>query len=58
MKHPEWVCIIPGNHDVDLRWDEKAGRFAVTIEPAEYCEHLNAVLKEVGAPQDAMIKTA
>ena len=40
---PERVCIIPGNHDIDLRWDESARRFRVSIEPAEYCEWLNGV---------------
>lgn len=44
LKDPSKVCIIPGNHDIDLQWDEKACRFRVTIEPAEYCEHLNAIL--------------
>jgi hypothetical protein len=39
------VCVIPGNHDVDLQWDEKAGRFRVSIEPAEYCERLNSQLR-------------
>ena len=33
MDQPERVCIIPGNHDIDLRWDETDGRFRVTIEP-------------------------
>jgi len=45
MRHPERVCVIPGNHDVDLRFDEPSGRFRVTIEPAEYCEELNAALE-------------
>lgn len=44
LMNPGRVCVIPGNHDVDLRWAEKAGRFAVTIQPAEYCERLNALL--------------
>jgi hypothetical protein len=44
LKDPTRVCIVPGNHDIDLQWDEKAGRFRVTIEPAEYCEHLNGLL--------------
>ncbi|VTT96668.1 phosphoprotein phosphatase : Calcineurin-like phosphoesterase OS=Microvirga lotononidis GN=MicloDRAFT_00032980 PE=4 SV=1: Metallophos [Gemmataceae bacterium] len=44
MKHPERVCVIPGNHDVDLRWGEKAQRFGVSIQPAEYCERLNELL--------------
>ena len=42
LRDPGRVCIIPGNHDVDLKWE--AGRFRVSIEPAEYCERLNAHL--------------
>ena len=34
------------------------GREMYTLTVDETLEHLNAVLKEVGAPQDAMIKTA
>jgi hypothetical protein len=45
MAHPERVCIVPGNHDIDLQFDGAAGRFRVTIEPAEYCEGLNEALK-------------
>ena len=45
LKHPNRVCIIPGNHDIDLQWDEKAEKFRVTIEPAEYCERLNNLLR-------------
>jgi hypothetical protein len=44
MAHPERVCVVPGNHDIDLQFDEKTGLFRVTIEPAEYCEALNAAL--------------
>jgi hypothetical protein len=44
MDHPERVCIIPGNHDIDLRWDDAANKFKVTIEPAEYCDRLNGLL--------------
>jgi hypothetical protein len=51
MDHPERVCLIPGNHDIDLRFDEAANRFRVTIEPAEYCDALNAALAR-GAPAD------
>ena len=51
MNHPERVCVIPGNHDTDLRFDEPSGRFRVSIDPAEYCEELNAAL-ERGAPGD------
>lgn len=50
-QHPERVCVVPGNHDVDLQYDEAAGRFKVTIEPAEYCAELNAALAR-GAPED------
>ncbi len=45
MDHPERVCVVPGNHDIDLAFEEAAGRFRVTIEPAEYCENLNAALE-------------
>jgi Calcineurin-like phosphoesterase len=45
MKDPTRVCIIPGNHDVDLQWGEKQNRFGVTISPAEYCEGLNRMLQ-------------
>ncbi|MCE9565413.1 MAG: metallophosphoesterase [Planctomycetes bacterium] len=43
MRNPSRVCIIPGNHDIDLRWGEKARKFGVTIQPAEYCERLNGI---------------
>jgi hypothetical protein len=46
MEHPERVCVVPGNHDTDLAFDETAQRFRVTIEPAEYCDNLNAVLRD------------
>jgi hypothetical protein len=46
MGHPERVCIVPGNHDIDLQYDEKSERFKVTIEPAEYCESLNAAIAQ------------
>ena len=45
MAHPERVCVVPGNHDVDLRFDEAGKRFRVTIDPAEYCEALNSALE-------------
>ena len=45
MRNPAQVCIVPGNHDVDLRWGEVARRFGVSIEPAEYCEGLNRNLE-------------
>lgn len=51
MAHPERVCVLPGNHDIDLLFDEKANRFRVTIDPAEYCEGLNAALAR-DAPDD------
>ncbi|MCI0701389.1 MAG: serine/threonine protein phosphatase [Planctomycetia bacterium] len=44
MEHSERVCIIPGNHDIDLKFDESMNRFRVTIEPAEYCVALNSAL--------------
>jgi hypothetical protein len=51
MDHPERVCIVPGNHDIDLQFDE-VGKFRVTIEPAEYCDELNAAIKR-NTPEDA-----
>ncbi len=44
MEHPERVCVIPGNHDVDLQFDEDTNRFRTTIEPSEYCDYLNMSL--------------
>ena len=44
IAHPERVCVVPGNHDIDLQFDEAAHRFRVTIDPAEYCGELNAAL--------------
>lgn len=49
MGHPERVCVIPGNHDIDLQFDEKSERFRVTIDPAEYCEALNAAIGQNAA---------
>jgi hypothetical protein len=51
MDHPERACVVPGNHDVDLQYDEAAKRFKVTIEPAEYCAALNAALAR-DTPED------
>jgi hypothetical protein len=48
LKNPGRVCIIPGNHDIDLQWDEKAAGFRVSIEPAEYCERLSSLLRSNG----------
>lgn len=44
LRHPGRVCVLAGNHDIDLQWDTKVGRFSVSIEPAEYCERLNGLL--------------
>jgi hypothetical protein len=44
MDHSDRVCVVPGNHDVDLQFNESTGRFKVTIEPAEYCSQLNAAI--------------
>ena len=46
MAHPDRVCVVPGNHDIDLQFDEKADRFKVTIEPAEYCVSLNTAVAQ------------
>lgn len=45
MKHPGRVCVVPGNHDVDLIYGEATGRFKVTIDPAEYCDALNRAIE-------------
>jgi hypothetical protein len=45
MRDPPRVCILPGNHDIDLQWGEKQNKFGVTISPAEYCEDLNRMLQ-------------
>jgi hypothetical protein len=44
MTRPGRVCVIPGNHDLDLAWDDSLQKFRVSIEPAEYCEWLNGLL--------------
>ena len=51
MRHPERVCLVPGNHDVDLIYGDATGRFHVTIAPAEYCDALTRALGS-GAPDD------
>jgi hypothetical protein len=58
MAHPERVCVVPGNHDIDLQFDEKTGRFRVTIEPAEYCEALNAALGSDAAEDRERVELA
>lgn len=58
MKHPERVCVIPGNHDVDLRWGEKTQRFGVSIQPAEYCERLNELLDADPSPDQEEVELA
>jgi hypothetical protein len=44
LRHPDRVCVLAGNHDLDLQWNPDRQRFQVTIEPAEYCERLNGML--------------
>lgn len=51
LKHPRRVCVLAGNHDIDLQWDDMRGRFKVTIQPAEYSERLNGLLTS-DAPKD------
>ncbi|WP_439628425.1 metallophosphoesterase [Gemmata sp.] len=58
MRCPERVCVIPGNHDVDLRWGEKAQRFGVSIQPAEYCERLNELLDANPSPDQEQVRLA
>ena len=57
-RHPGQVALLLGNHDEDLHWDEKTGRFRSTIEPAEYSEQLNALLDKETAPDDPRIRLA
>jgi hypothetical protein len=45
LRDPARVCVIPGNHDIDLKCDD-AGRFRVSIEPAEYCARLNTLVAD------------
>jgi hypothetical protein len=58
LKDPSRVCIIPGNHDIDLQFDEKLNRFRVSIEPAEYCEQLNAVVNSNDSKSQEQVKFA
>jgi protein phosphatase len=58
MRQPGRVCVIPGNHDIDLRWDEPGTRFQVSIEPAEYCERLNGLLARGPASDSDEIELA
>jgi hypothetical protein len=58
LDNPGRVCVIPGNHDIDLQWDEKPGRFRVSIEPAEYCERLNTLIRNGSGPSDEQIELA
>jgi len=41
--HPNRVLWLAGNHDVGVRFDEEAGRFRSTVEPAEFVADLNIV---------------
>jgi hypothetical protein len=58
VKNPSRVCIIPGNHDIDLQWDEKLNRFRVSIEPAEYCEQLNSILRSNDSARQEQVELA
>lgn len=58
MRHPGRVCVVPGNHDVDLIYGEATGRFHVTIDPAEYCTSLNRALLLGGADAQERVELA
>jgi hypothetical protein len=57
-RHPERVCVVPGNHDVDLQFDEASNRFRVTIEPAEYCDALNRAIERGGTDDRERVELA
>jgi len=58
MRNPGRVCIIPGNHDIDLRWGDKARKFGVTIQPAEYCERLNGFIDSEQQTEQEQVELA
>lgn len=58
MQRPGRVCVVPGNHDVDLQYDEASGQFRVTIEPAEYCDTLNAAIMRGGTDDRECVELA
>lgn len=41
--HPNRVLWLAGNHDVGVRFDETAGAFRSTVEPAEFVSDLNVI---------------
>jgi hypothetical protein len=57
-KNPNRVCVIPGNHDIDLQWDDKNNRFRVSIEPAEYCEQLNSIIRSNDTARQDQVELA
>ncbi len=57
-RNPNRVCVIPGNHDIDLQWDDKNNRFRVSIEPAEYCEQLNSIIRSNDTTRQDQVEMA
>ncbi len=43
-RSPGRVCVISGNHDLDLQWSDQSRGFVTTLQPAEYAEQLNRIL--------------
>lgn len=41
LKYPGRVCLIPGNHDVDPRFNKETQTFVSSLDPAEYATRLN-----------------
>jgi hypothetical protein len=41
--HPDRVLWLAGNHDVGVRYDEAAGEFRSSVQPAEFVTDLNVV---------------
>ena len=56
-RHPGRIAVLLGNHDEDLHWKDDAG-FVSSIEPAEYSEQLNGLLKQGAKADDPHIRLA
>lgn len=41
-EHPDRTCLIAGNHDEALAYDEAADRFTSSVEPSDFADTLNA----------------
>jgi len=42
LENPGRVCLLTGNHDEALGYDDKTGLFTAAVEPCEFSEWLNA----------------